>query len=153
MSIYSCSGTVSPAFQENFSILRRRPFPAFSPKQHRICVYSTPTNLIPRSPLPPPSALTHPAVADWKRIDIFLILRRGWRVVGGLLHLLPTKDNSQSFFFSSPNKNNEAFIELAAGMFPSSPGSQTTWLSRDGGDGGGGVTLRDACCKSRSASV
>lgn len=34
------------AFQENFSILRR-PFPAFSVKQHRICVYSTPTNLIP----------------------------------------------------------------------------------------------------------
>lgn len=48
VSIYSCSGTVGPAFQENFSILHR-PFPAFSVKQRRICVYSTSTNLIPLS--------------------------------------------------------------------------------------------------------
>lgn len=144
MSIYSCSETVGPTFQENFSILRR-PFPAFSAKQHRICVYSTPTKS--NSPLPPPSTLTHPAVADWKEIDIFLILRRG-RKGGGLLPGVapPSSHQRQLSIYFSQNKNNKPFIEQVAGMFPSSPRFRMTWLS-------GGGARWNACCESRRASV
>lgn len=65
------------------------------------------------SPLPPPSALTHPAVADWKKIDIFLILRRGWSGEGVRFPDFQPKTIRSWFFFSSQNENNKLFIELS----------------------------------------